>query len=339
MGPNYRMLALILIALTFGKEATAEAEPDRFAAYGIVSVQEAAEEYKEIQATIQELSKKGGDRQVQCSAGFGHSGPCIETERGEAIFLPPFIAVLPDQASSGSRFGWAPVYAISDGEGIFRKWQEQAARAELFNCNIYNLCTIIVPTSQVNGLAACKIEIARDGKTGAPRYCRAIAVRDDNHIFLQIVSKRETPPQASGEGRRDFDLEIVGLGAELFPRLKTIAIDALSAQPLNLAAEIHASGDVLGVASYRRSDVLPGWREIVTIRLEFLERSPNSSGIEVASTLYVSRQNTDRPYDWTLPSREQEALWIEAVRVNLRKGLSTLCKKPLWRDTRVLLCN
>ena len=61
--------------------------------------------------------------------------------------------------------------------------------------------------------------------------------------------------------------------------------------------------------------------------------------MKIYPTIYVNRQNTDRPVDWTLPTKQQKLTWMESVRRNLRKALNGLCEEQRWLDQNELLCD
>jgi len=165
-------------------------------------------------------------------------------------------------------------------------------------------------------------------------------------IFLKKTGVDSVLDQIGGRmfGKRDFDLNFLSY-ANQQNELRTALIKALTSPPLNLSTEIQSRGDILGFCSYRASSILKGWREIVTIRLQGLDGEDDivvtnkaQTNIEVISTMYVNRQNTSQPNDWTLPSENQAALWVETMLMNIKNEMQKLCRVPQWVDRTALKC-
>jgi hypothetical protein len=132
--------------------------------------------------------------------------------------------------------------------------------------------------------------------------------------------------KAQSVGDVDFTL-IIGTNLVASDvQLQRVIIDALQAAPLGLTTRLDTqarlNGQIIGRALYQPSRVFPGWRELCTVRLDIDEGINTSFTIEVATTLYLNRQNTDRKTDWFLPSPSQSATYLQAVEGALKSNLS-----------------
>jgi hypothetical protein len=166
-------------------------------------------------------------------------------------------------------------------------------------------------------------------------------------LATPLSSRLITPPAAPApapaptEGLPDFEIRVDSIpeGSRLSDRVAS----GLRSRPLNLEIEVESSKIILGMASRRPSQILSGWHEIVTVRVDISDSisqgKPSSAAIKISTTVYVNRQNTDRPSDWTLPTRQQEILWVESIRKNIRKSLDGVCKRQEWHGRNELYCS
>lgn len=340
------VVLLVLGGMT-GEPARSNIGRQAFETGYVPSPKEIAEDYQSIREGIGAALRRGLTR-VACMAE-GISLTCLgEKGKEPEVVSPPFVQY-PAFGELDVVWGWSPVTEIDRGEATIREWQVLADSGKLMNCTSVGICELFAHTT-TGGLASCLIDRGSSGKVGAPRGCRVVGAQVDGIWFSRAITSRRAPVKAEGGGRRDFSLVVFGKAGDDKSRVVRALLRALQQPPLSLTAELQASGDILGVASYRSSEVIPAWREIVTIRLQVrAERILGSDasrsgpegrwtiGIEAISTLYLNRQNTDRPTDWQLPTRTQEHLWVEALRKGIKRALTELCGAR-WTDDRTLAC-
>jgi hypothetical protein len=336
------MLFLFVLTFLMASAQASEIRTHRFSTYDGYAPGDAAREYDVREKEIEEAVKKEMRRST-CEIA-GKKVPClIGRYNYERVILPPFIPALPSDLDGYFVDGLVPMKEVLGGDSAISDWWSKAHMGQPYNCGGDGDCRIIVHTP-TRGLAECYVTKTSAG-LGAPKYCHLIAVRENGVWFLNsIVDWNHTSAHV---GRRDFDIAIEGKLAKAHDIYK-ILMSALASQPLNLSVEQQSNGDVVGVASYRSSKVLKDWREVVTIRLQVEGKAGKPDGtvrdrkstmyIYVISTLYVNRQNSSKPSDWSLPTQVQESLWMSAVRINLKQSLPKLCNKSSWKDDRILAC-
>jgi len=348
---TYRGLLCLFLTAMPSTTVAPSIGSQRFATYYSYDPGEISQRYSAHRTTIN-AALKSGKKKTDCAFLLGRLVSCIEGKyKLEPIVIPPFVPYLPD-SSGGISQGWAPVTETLRGEQTLRSWRQFAASGQLFECTERGDCEIIVHTPE--GLAYCSITKMRSGKLGAPKYCDPLVVKDNGVLFLSIIEGHLN--LSPSEGRKDFDLIVYSQLTHQKSRIEKVLIQALASHPLSLSTELQPSGDILGVASYRTSEVLKGWREIVTIRLQtsleapsqYRRRRPMTEppvdvaqfiGVEVITTVYVNRQNSTRRADWSLPTEAQETLWSLALRANLKHSLESLCKIRNWIDDKTLECH
>ena len=92
-------------------------------------------------------------------------------------------------------------------------------------------------------------------------------------------------------------------------------------------------------AKYRTSSIIQGWHEYLTLRGWVENRNEiGQYDIGVASTVYVNRQNTDRPEEWHLPTDQQQAAYVAALSLSLKRALQAFCPAGRWRDAETFEC-
>ncbi len=318
------------------------------------SAESALESYNK---TFKELQ---GDKSTACSFGTDPTYRCVSGIGGQT-YLPPFPFALPSQMPSGpehvGQFSWAPVTEVRDGPKILAQWRELAKAGSFFDCKDY-LCMIVVHSLSADQdaqetLDECTIFRA-NGIVGAPRHCTQIAILTSDRAWIKVVTGYVSG--AAEIGLPDTTLEIVGklptTGESLFSgdhklpvsltSVLTATAKALSLPPLRLITQHNGDTSVLGIASYRLSPILSGWRELLTVRVDVSDLSWEpipAVGVTISTTLYVNRQNTDRTEDWHLPAPSQEEAYLAAIRTNLKEPLESLCKRFEWSDSDTLVCH
>jgi hypothetical protein len=146
-------------------------------------------------------------------------------------------------------------------------------------------------------------------------------------------------------GLRDFTFRVPGVPPVYTlpsnePVLKELQ-KAFQHTKIALISEVYEENTLIANASYRFSPILPGWREIVTVRVDLRRISwgePAFLGVTISTTRYVNRQNTDRPQDWQLPSEQQETQYLSEIRTRMKEALESLCIQTNWRNPDDLIC-
>jgi len=270
-------------------------------------------------------------------------------------YLPPFPVALPYKFARETErvpiFGWAPVSKAVRGGELVSQWEKLATVGSVFDCEGATCATLVrglpSPAENQEGiLALCAVTKLKKG-FGPPERCRAVAVTQGNESFISIVTGFtfrlgvgstvvSFPP-----GRPDFRISIIRKPILEVSAVVSRMAKILAAAPLSLATDV-GQERVIGSAQYRVSPFLPGHRELVTVRVDVRssdEVEPPFVGMEIGLTLYVNRQNTDRPGDWHLPSPQQEAHYLGKIRGLLRSPLATLCGTAEWRGELILVCD
>lgn len=168
------------------------------------------------------------------------------------------------------------------------------------------------------------------------------------------------PPPTGSLGRPDItftifnrqDSRLIGfhsrqLGEEA---LFDAAEAALRGEPLRLTTQasrvlVRGEGEnlnLLGIADYRASPILSHWFERVTVRVDVIRisgtRRVPDFRLDVSTALYVSKQNSPRNIDWTLPTPQQEIAYLDVIQKSLRQRLSRACENPKWENETLMVC-
>ncbi len=303
---------------------------------------DAARDYAEM------LAKPQIGQPTACSFGGSPGYQCVQ--KGSAFFpntyfLPPFPLVLPqrvppERGFPKPKFSWVPVHEAQGGLQKVAEWQDLARRGKGFACGGPECIVIIATHFKRETLSETVLESCLVynivGTRGAPWDCRAIAILGVEHTWVYAyVSYEDVHPAPPVF---DFDLRLVEDPLPPISSVLTAAQNALETPPLNLIAEKITSSAVAGNGQYRVSSVLPGWHELVTVRADIDDECDGCLGVKIFTTLYVNRQNTDRPEDWHLPSERQGQTYLNAVRHSFKQPLQSLCTNSKWTDDRTLVC-
>jgi hypothetical protein len=281
------------------------------------------------------------------------------------LFLPPFPVFLPrheptDPSGFESELSWAPIGQTRNGAHELSRWKDLAASGDLFDCNDESCSGIFHSFSNLEkgreeGLALCQIPRFGD-VLGAPEHCDPVAIFGSDTAWIRILDGYNgisSPLQPRSLAPDEHTIRIIRMlrpsvdavqqVAQSVDAVQQVAQKALAGPPLSLSTIMRTSS-VVGTGSYRISPVLSGWREfvsvIINIELEFDHSGAITAiGVDISTSLYVNRQNTDRPEDWHMPSPQQDLTYFEAVRGNLKKLLAGLCKTHAWVDDQTLSCS
>lgn len=273
-------------------------------------------------------------------------GSCIE-HKGDVFYLPPFqtlplsksLVLFLDEQKRYRDF--VPIDQTVNGPETLSKWQTYARDGKLFDCEGPDCLTIVSTLNPEKGekiLALCPISNVK-GVIGAPENCTEIVVLTHGKPWILAIVRSYMIQMALG--LPDFDIKIYSKPALRTDSVFGVIQDSLTAPPLMLFTERHSPRTLIALASHRASPLLVGWREWVTVRIDldyFRYEEPPYLGMTVSTTIYVNRQNTDRPSDWTLPSAQQQNMYVEEIRNKLTPRLSSLCRDHVWLDSSTLRC-
>lgn len=288
----------------------------------------------------------------QCGFGGSKDYKCYLSDWG-VDYLPPFPIELPHRTpklpglGNEITWGWVPIDQVNQGKQKLTQWREMALSGAVFDCEDL-ICHVLVEgvnekqDSTEITYAVCRVDRVGD-VIGAPRWCEQMAIILGEEIWLHAIIGSYSVAYAMG--RPDFSLRILPISpSHALPTMKVVAkaIDGAFRDP-PLALESQSLGDnaIIAAASFRVSPVLEGWREIVTIRVDLREaywNGPGAIGVIISTTLYVNRQNTSAPRDWSLPTRQQEVLYLAQIRRQIRGAVASLCKKAEWMNQEDVLC-
>ena len=232
----------------------------------------------------------------------------------------------------------------------------------------FESCLIVTTTPPINdaiNLALCHV-LSVGGVSGAPAECRAIAVLSptESWVFARVAALMHL---SASLGRVDFTISIFHSSlrdldehSDKPPAIKVSSgstdeafvaavVKALSSPRLSLSVatdDVFSDGTyihtVVGTADYRTSPIIENWRERVTVRVDVKSHQESARAailsVEVSTTLAFSKQNTSRTLDYTLPTPQQEAAYIDAIKTALRFNLNSACKQGQWVGENNLRC-
>jgi hypothetical protein len=241
-------------------------------------------------------------------------------------------------------FSTAPESALGfDASPQIDQWRSQAKQMAVSDC-VNGYCIIIVQAVVTgrrwlstdvgaDGLAACEVGFVAD-KWGAPVHCSLIYLATHKDLYVAVKAERVTT--LAYVGRPGFDIRLAGIKAEV-PELLRASKAGLESKPLDLPVDLR-NQFALGVADARSSVIFPGYREIVTVRVDMAARYSTACAV-ISTDLLVNRQNTDAPTDWHRPSSQQQSSYIAAVKSALKSQFERSCQSPRWDDDKTLICD
>jgi hypothetical protein len=248
------------------------------------------------------------------------------------------------QGSRVLRLAWVPSHRLPAAivQAAERIWSELINSGELSHCTRTDCIRYywFVTSSGEHAPGACRVPVA-DGVAGAPVRCGLLEVNISGRKYIQTFLNEQT--RMFNLGRPDFQVRVLVPGKFEIVQILNAASEALSNSPLTLATRKERSY-VIGTADYRPSRTLEGWFETLTVRIDVDagERSsePHSVFVIASTTLYVSKQNTERNIDWTAPSAPQQQLIEADVLKTLKQELWKTCpaEGKKWLDSITLQC-
>jgi hypothetical protein len=215
---------------------------------------------------------------------------------------------------------WKSTADLRDGLAYAAEVQRYAATRQLFGCTGHNCLVVVGVTAKrehdqaVKTLAVCSVETI-DGTPGPPTRCEEVLKRQPQQGMFLRVKMGLTSTQCS-MGLRDFDAVFKGRAQEIVSVRNDVG-GVLRARPFNLSV-IEDQGALVGTRAQAASEVLPGWREWVTLRVELTVRGVDV-GASIFSTMLVSKQASADREAWTPPSEPLEESYLLALRRKLEQ--------------------
>jgi hypothetical protein len=211
--------------------------------------------------------------------------------------------------------GWRRAGDLKDADRYVAELQRLAATRELFDCS-GSVCLAVVPTilqderqSDVDTFSVCEVEVVQ-GVSGPPSRCQE-ALKQQKRTGVLLRGNVGSLISLCSMGLRDFDA-VFKNKADNLSSVRKLVDEVLRAKPFNLT--VMEDGDALiGTRAHLASEVLAGWREWVTVRVEI-----RSYGADASATIYtnmlVSKQATTSREAWSPPSEPQEAAYLLTLR-------------------------
>jgi hypothetical protein len=343
---------LIVMSVHAGESATFQQQ--RFQLRWAETAESIAKSYKPFQKP--DLGRSPGGMQFQflphCKFGPSSDYSCYMMDWG-VRFVPPYPASLPYKSPGPIKgnvvsTGWVPIGEVHDGKELLETWRALSESGAPFDCD-GEICHVMVKASDnpqqstERTYAVCNV-VRIHGVVGAPSGCDQMVIENRSVIWLKAILGSDMV--LASMGLPDFSLRIRGVPPTYsLPSTRDIAASvgsALKGSILGLESETSGDEAVIGSASFRVSPVLSGWREILTVRVDLRRENwskPETIGVTISTTIYVNRQNTDNPRDWSLPSQEQESTYINEIRDVIGVAASSFCKTAVRLDRENIACS
>jgi len=234
----------------------------------------------------------------------------------EGQYEPDYILVPADAAMQSHERLAAWRTAVGSGQPICKEGKCWSFRA---------VTSADRPTIRHEVIAACPVTRVQHIAVPSGR-CMVVAVATADMLLVRAVVGVEHVSYSAG--RPDLEIRIRRPDSANSNFAEVVG-RALRSPPLNLAVE-HAttsggSISVYGIANYRPSPFLPGWREIITVHLQGLRGALGQGdadyAVVVTITAYISKQATRRSQDYRLPEESQQALYNAQIGSALARQL------------------
>jgi hypothetical protein len=232
---------------------------------------------------------------------------------------PEYILVPIEEALQGRDRLTAWKEAIDNGQPICRRGQCWAFRTMTSDDR---------PSDGRDVIAACPV--VRVHSIAVPvDMCMVVAIVSADQVFVRAVVGSGMHQYSAGRP----DLTIRLRQAPSRAGFVEVIGAALRSPPMNLAVEhattVGQSISVYGVANYRSSPFLKGWREILTVHVQGLGGGLPGQGemdysVVVSITAYISKQATRRSQDYRLPEPEQQDVYKANIGSALARQLGSL---------------
>lgn len=310
-------------------------------------------------------------------------GRCMRPERIPFKAVSPFLGELPEenreplayQGKLGVEDLLVPVQDVQDGPDYYHHLLRIAR-------NGGNRCvangTSTSPTRMCETLIVVDLERTQNRRIEAILSCEAgsyacapLAVQKGEQIWLRahIASITEDTPRGCAQLSSDaFIPRVSELATALGRKDRTfivennindvgqIIVNILESDPLKFNTSMQTrqrSLTIEATASSRKSPILVGWREIVTIRIEIdavenkgtrrknlkteeLEYvNQEHSAIDLVTTLYISKTNTTDHTEWHMPSIQQADIYVNELYSIINRGLALIAPRGIRRNANL----
>jgi hypothetical protein len=276
-----------------------------------------------------------GDANVELTNAWGHtlaeataeaqlySGTCKSPGSScRPLALSPSELVSALDACSGGvpTLGWRRADELKGAERFAAGLRRDAAARALLDCR-GPTCLTVLPTTTprekeqgVSTLSVCSVKLVV-GMPGPPSRCQE-ALKQNARSGLLIRGQVGQPFNSCSMGLRDFDAVFKNRGADVASVRKLVG-EVLRAKPFNLTV-MEDRNALVGIRAHLPSDVMIGWREWVTVRVEIDTRGTDA-GTTIYTTMLVSKQASANREAWTPPSEPQEGAYLRALRDELQR--------------------
>lgn len=253
----------------------------------------------------------------------------------DAPLVPP--VVLPARLAPNGQhhpdYILVPIEAALQGPDRLMAWKEAIDSGEpicrLGQCWAFRTMTSKDrPPDGRDVITACPV--VRVGSIAVPvDRCTVTAVIGADQILVRAVVGSSLLFYSAGRP----DLQIRLRQAPSTAGFAEVIGAALRSPPLDLAVEHAATAgrsiSVYGVANYRPSPFLKGWREILTVHVQGLGGALPGQGeldysVVVSITAYISKQATRRSQDYRLPEPAQQDVYNARIGSALARQLGSL---------------
>lgn len=252
---------------------------------------------------------------------------------------------------------------VIEGFPTIADWDELARDEIIFGCEGVKCLRVVFAHTkhpvfgEIRGLASCMV-LTSKGKVGPPVTCQFIVVHFDQVTYMLAATQFEKPPMTASKGREDFRISVEGYfdnpmelsfknpeSLEIYQRnihktqsegkLKQAIINSLRLSPLRLDIEeatrfntislLPETSEIIGINDYFYLEEVKKWtRQTVRVNMRgFTSKGPLLS---IATTLYVSPQNSPERRDWQMPSEVEEENYVGLLLAGFKRHLPEVCR-------------
>lgn len=188
--------------------------------------------------------------------------------------MPPR-QLMPVSASCGSTLatpGWRRARDLNDADRYIAKLQSRATARELFDCE-GSSCLVVVPTVPSDGkekeggastLSVCSVQVVKSVPSPPIVCAEALKQHPRSGVLLRVALGNSS--NMCSMGLRDFDAVFKGRAGDVAAVRKLVG-EVLRAKPFNLTVMEEGSA-LVGTRAHVASELLPGWREWTTVRVD-----------------------------------------------------------------------
>lgn len=228
--------------------------------------------------------------------------------------------LMPVSTSCGSTLvtpAWRHARELKDADRYVADLQRRAAARELSDCEGSH-CLVVVRTvlpggketeSGVSSLSVCRVDLVQSVSSPPVVCSEALKQHPRGGLLLRAALGNTT--NMCSMGLRDFDAVFSGRASDVAAVRKLVG-DVLRAKPFNLTVMEEGSA-LVGTRAHVASELLAGWREWTTVRVDVDARGADAGAI-ISTLVLVSKQATTSREAWTPASEPQDAAYVTALR-------------------------